>query len=142
QGTSTDQDARFSNKQKKLLRTMKFPESFKKKVNMTKVNLDALRPWIAGRVRELLGIEDEVVTEFVFGLLAEEKLDPRHIQINLTGFLENNAGVFVQELWDMLLSAQENIGGIPAKLVEQKKQEIMRKQVSRHGDRLGAYYAY
>jgi serine/arginine repetitive matrix protein 1 len=47
---------------------------------MSKVALDALRPWIANRIHELLGIEDEVVVEFVFGLLSEKasQLDDRH----------------------------------------------------------------
>ena len=33
------------------------------------------------------------------------------------------------ELWELLCSAQENIGGIPAKFVEQKKEEIKKRQV-------------
>ena len=33
------------------------------------------------------------------------------MQINLTGFLNGrNARVFMQELWDLLLSAQESVG--------------------------------
>ena len=53
------------------------------------------------------------------------------MQINLTGFLnQKNARIFVAELWELLGSAMENIGGIPAKFVEQKKEEIKRRQVS------------
>jgi serine/arginine repetitive matrix protein 1 len=33
------------------------------------------------------------------------------------------------ELWRLLISAQENIGGIPAKFIEQKKAEILLKKV-------------
>ena len=36
-GTSQDQDARFSNKDKKLLNAMKWPEEFNKKVDLKKV---------------------------------------------------------------------------------------------------------
>ncbi|RKP24452.1 PWI domain-containing protein [Syncephalis pseudoplumigaleata] len=129
QGTSADQDARFSNKQKKLLKSMTFPASFKKKVDIAKVNVELMQPWIAKRIKELLGFEDEVVTEFVYGMLAEKDLDPRRIQIDLTGFLEDKAPQFVTELWDMLLSAQENVGGIPTLLLEEKKREIMEKKV-------------
>ena len=39
------------------------------------------------------------------------------------------------ELWDMLLSAQENVGGIPTQLIEQKKKEIMEKKVRRERER-------
>lgn len=36
---------------------------------MTKVKMDVIRPWIANRVTELLGFEDEVLINFIFGLL-------------------------------------------------------------------------
>ena len=56
--------------------------------------------------------------------------DGRKMQMNLTGFLNaKNSRVFVQELWALLLSAMENIGGIPAEFVEQKKEEIKVRQV-------------
>ena len=55
----------------------------------------------------------------------------KEMQINLTGFLNaRNARQFMTELWVLLLSAQDNIGGIPAKFMEQKKEEIKRRQVS------------
>ena len=50
--------------------------------------------------------------------------------MNLTGFLNGkNARIFMQELWDLLVSAQDNIGGIPTKFLEQKKEEIRLKKV-------------
>lgn len=56
--------------------------------------------------------------------------DGRSMQMNLTGFLNaKNARTFAQELWELLLSAQENIGGIPAIFLEQKKEEIKLRQV-------------
>ena len=52
------------------------------------------------------------------------------MQINLTGFLNaKNARIFMHELWELLLSAMDNIGGIPAKFLEQKKEEIKKRQV-------------
>lgn len=39
---------------------------------MLKVNLDILKPWIATRLQELLGIEDDVVVAFVFNQLEEK----------------------------------------------------------------------
>jgi len=38
---------------------------------MTKVNVDTMKPWIATRVTELLGAEDDVVVEFVYNQLEE-----------------------------------------------------------------------
>ena len=37
----------------------------------------------------------------------------------------------MQELWELLTSAQESIGGIPTKFLEQKKEEIRQKKVGR-----------
>lgn len=39
---------------------------------MKKVNLDVIRPWIANKVTELLGFEDEVVADYAASLLEEE----------------------------------------------------------------------
>lgn len=50
------------------------------------------------------------------------------MQINLTGFLENNTKKFVTELWNLLLSAQNSVGGIPAMFIEQKKEELRKKK--------------
>lgn len=70
---------------------MKFPPEFDKKVDlssffvvigdkldqvdMRKVNLTVIRPWIAKKVVELVGFEDEVVVEYAMGLL-EDKQEP------------------------------------------------------------------
>lgn len=38
---------------------------------MRKVNLQVIRPWIAKKVVELLGFDDEVVVEYAMGLLED-----------------------------------------------------------------------
>ena len=56
--------------------------------------------------------------------------DPRFMQINITGFLQSkNAREFMKELWTLLVSAQENIGGIPSPFMEKKKEEIKQRKV-------------
>jgi len=73
-GTSTEQDNRFSDKEKKLLKQIKFADNLVKKVDMTKVKLDTIKPWIANRITELLGgMEDDVVVEYVFNQLDADK---------------------------------------------------------------------
>lgn len=53
------------------------------------------------------------------------------MQINLTGFLNGkNARLFMTELWDLLLSAQDSVTGIPEQFVEKKKEEIKKRMVS------------
>ena len=95
---------------------------------MKKVNLDVIKPWISNRITELLGLEDEVLIDYTCTLLEEKDQDPKRMQINLTGFLENNTKLFITELWNLLLSAQDSVGGIPAIFIEQKKQELRKKK--------------
>ena len=52
---------------------------------MRKVNLQVLRPWIANKVVELVGFEDEVVVEYAMGLL-EDKSAP--VCLLFTPFLQ------------------------------------------------------
>lgn len=93
QGTSAEQDNRFSDKHKKLLKQMKFSDNLNLKVFVTtirftkeliyhfplqvdtkKVNLDVLRPWVTKKITGILGMEDEVVVEFIFNQLEAEKV--------------------------------------------------------------------
>jgi len=41
-------------------------------VDMSKINLDTIKPWICKRLTELLGFEDDVVIEFIFNQLDEK----------------------------------------------------------------------
>lgn len=73
-GTAFDQDVRFGNKQEKLIKSMRFPPEFNQRVDMKKVNMDVIRPWIVDRVYKLLEVEDEVIPEFVFSLLEQDQV--------------------------------------------------------------------
>lgn len=81
-GTSTEQDSRFSDKDARLLKSMKFDSILDKKVDMRKVNLGVMRPWVTKRVVELVGLEDEVVVEYAMELL-EDKSNPVRVIYNL-----------------------------------------------------------
>lgn len=52
---------------------MKFSEVLSKKVDMTKVKLDVLRPWISAKITQLLKLEDDVIEEYVVNQLEEGK---------------------------------------------------------------------
>lgn len=74
-GTSTEQDNRFSDKEKKLLKTIKFADNVTKKVDMSKVKLETIKPWITTKITELMGgIEDDVLVEYVFNQLEADKV--------------------------------------------------------------------
>ncbi|KAF8504818.1 PWI domain-containing protein, partial [Russula emetica] len=128
-GTSADQDRRFSDKELKLLKSIKFPPQFDTKVDMRKVNLQVIRPWVAKKVVELVGFEDEVLIEYAMGLLEDESKptpDPKKMQINLTGFLTDSTPAFMVALWNLLIEAQTSPAGIPHSFVEEKKEEMRR----------------
>jgi len=71
-GTSADQDNRFSDKEKKLLKSMKFEDILSTKIDMKKVKMEVLKPWITKRTTELLKMEDDVVVEFIFNQLEDQ----------------------------------------------------------------------
>lgn len=54
-GTSAEQDNRFSDKHKKLLKQLKFSENILQKVDLKDVNLAVIKPWINNRITEMLG---------------------------------------------------------------------------------------
>ena len=124
-GVSLEQDSRFSGKDASLIKTTKFPAVFSERVDMSKVNVSVMRPWIATRVEQMMGFEDDILAELIMSLLeSDSHPDPRRMQITLTGFLEKRAAPFMNELWRLLLSAQASVGGVPRAFVEQKKREM------------------
>lgn len=150
-GVAADQDARFANKEKKMLQKMAktFPPEYFVKADLTRVHWESIKPWISRRVTELLGgIEDDVLISYVEEqVIGKKEVDPRILQLNLTGFLENNAKTFCQELWNLLVSASQTPSGIPqswldAEAEERRKREDQRRRMqermyserSRHDD--------
>ncbi|XP_059288376.1 uncharacterized protein LOC132041683 isoform X1 [Lycium ferocissimum] len=127
-GTSAEQDTRFSNKQAKLLKSQKFAPELEHLVDMTKVKMDVMKPWIAKRVTELIGFEDEVLINFIYSLLERKLVNGKELQISLTGFMERNTGKFMKELWALLLSAQNNASGVPQQFLEAKEEEMRMKK--------------
>lgn len=133
-----DQDARFSNKEKKLIGTMKFPPEYATKVDMHKVELEVIKPWIAEQITDLLKFEDEVLIGYVYGLLEEKQFpDPRLLQIRITGFLEQDSSQFCLNLWKILISAQNSLGGVPPQFMQRKKQELLQRKAEMERIRAG-----
>ncbi|KAB8220468.1 hypothetical protein BDV33DRAFT_203325 [Aspergillus novoparasiticus] len=115
----------------KLLKQTKFPPEFSRKVDMTKVNIEVMKKWIAGKISEILGNEDDVVIELCFNLLEGSRFpDVKSLQIQLTGFLDKDTAKFCKELWSLCLSAQENPQGVPKELLEAKKLELIQEKAS------------
>ncbi len=71
-GTSILQDGRFSNKEKKLLKTRKWPKIFSQKVDITKVDMDVIETWIEEKIEEILGFDDEIVVNLAVAELTKK----------------------------------------------------------------------
>ncbi|KAF4668670.1 ATP-dependent RNA helicase ddx55, partial [Perkinsus olseni] len=132
-GTASDQDPFFRKTgDQKLMAKMKFPKSFEKPVDLNRINVDVLRPWVTDRITDIIGTEDEIVIDYALEQITatpdHTEVDPREMQLSLTGFLQRGAAPFCEELWEMLLSAQDSPAGVPAQLVDRKKREMMRKK--------------
>ncbi|KAI9698210.1 MAG: hypothetical protein M1836_004212 [Candelina mexicana] len=113
----------------KLLKQTKFPPEFNQKVDMKKVNVEVMKKWIAGKLSEILGSEDDVVIELCFNLLEGSRFpDIKVLQIQLTGFLDKDTAKFCKELWTLCLSAQSNAQGVPKELLEAKKLELIQEK--------------
>ncbi|CAG9970692.1 unnamed protein product [Clonostachys byssicola] len=114
----------------RLLKSTKFPPEFSQKVDMQKVNVQVIKKWIANRISDILGNEDDVVIELCFNLVEGVRYpDVKALQIQLTGFLEKDTAAFCKELWNLLLSAQASPQGVPKELLEAKKLELMQEKI-------------
>jgi hypothetical protein len=56
-GVSAERDGRFKLAEKKLMAKMKFPPEFVHKVDMSKVHLEVLRPWVAKKVSSVASFD-------------------------------------------------------------------------------------
>ncbi len=96
---------------------------------MALIKLNIFKPWMTKRITELAGFEDDVLLEYVFTQLEEKEVDPRKLQLYLTGFMQKNAKIFVKELWELMVDAQTSPSGIPTVWIEAKSREMERQRV-------------
>lgn len=133
-GTSVEQDGRWGKSDVLLMAKMtkagKFAAILDTKVNLKKVNLDVMSKWVNEKIVELVGFEDEILINLVVNMLQSGELEGKKLQLDVTGFLEKQAGAFVEELWTYLVDAQTQPNGIPSAFIQKKKQEILSRQES------------
>ena len=108
------------------------PVALREKIETRKVDVEAMKPWIATRVTALLGVEDEVLIGMIEALLEEEAVHRSGARMcgQLTSFLDKDAETFCVELWTLLKSAQDNykkdgpgVRGIPSAFVRDEAAE-------------------
>ena len=92
-GTKLGQDSRFKNPDTEILSSMKIPKIYKttiKKENL--IILPIIKLWINKKLSDILEFEDETLTNLVINLIksSKEKIEPKNIQYQISGFLGNN----------------------------------------------------
>lgn len=70
-GTQLDQNVKFQDKNKKLIKERSWPDIFNHKVDFNKVDLKSVSTWIEKRVTELLGDDDDIVINFAISQLEQ-----------------------------------------------------------------------
>ena len=74
-GTQLDQNVKFQDKNKKLIKEWTWPKIFDEKVDLKKVNLKPINKWIEQRITELLGDDDDIVINFAISQLEQSLKD-------------------------------------------------------------------
>ena len=127
-GTTYEQDPRYKDKDTKLLSSTNWPLEYSLSVDIKKVNLEAIQSWITKQTTEILGVEDEILDNLIMSSLEDPELCPKKLQILITGFLEKDTQKFILKLWRLLLSAQTNPLGVPQQIINERRQELLKKK--------------
>lgn len=125
-GTTYEQDPHYRNKEKKLVEEIKWPSEFNQTIDVKKIQLEAIRPWVDEKVQEVLEIEDEILANLIMYSLEEPDVCPKKLAVTLTPMLEGQAIPFVLSLWRLLLTAQADPTGVPHGVVEQRRQNLLK----------------
>jgi serine/arginine repetitive matrix protein 1 len=64
-----DQDSRFSNKKISEMKKLTVPKEFDEKLDFEKIKLEPIKSWISKRTQELLGVEDDILIQYIFEML-------------------------------------------------------------------------
>lgn len=95
----------------------KLPKIFKQEVDIDKVNLEVIKSWLEKKLDELVP-NDDILVDYTYELI-QNKSEIKYIHQQLIEFLgEEEAVNFCQELWKLMISAQDDKDGIPPQLVK------------------------
>ena len=96
------------------------------RIDMSRVNLDVVMPWITEHFNYIYNIEDFLNEE----LKREQPVCPKIFQLKLLRFLNiHKVQQFTTDLWQILLLSQASGMGMPPFVMEQiKKDEILKRE--------------
>lgn len=109
-GTKLGQDSRFKNPDKEILSSMKVPKSYKTTVSKHNlIILPIIKLWLNKKILEILEFEDETLANLIINIIksSNEKIDPKSIQYQISGFLGDKTYSFMKEFWKLLINVQE-----------------------------------
>ena len=109
-GTKLGQDARFKNPDNEILSSMKIPKVYKTTVSKHNlIILPIIKLWINKKLNDILEFEDETLANLIINLIksSKEKIDPKNIQYQISGFLGDKTYSFMKQFWNLLISVQE-----------------------------------
>ena len=141
-GTRLGQDSRFKNPDKDILSSMKTPKSYK--ITVSKHNLiiyPIIKLWLNKKISDILEFEDETLINLIINLIksSDEKIDPKNIQYQISGFLGDNTYSFMKQFWKLLINIQElhlkDKTLIPEELIPFKEEYEKRKQYFQNNKR-------
>lgn len=104
------------------------------KVDMARVNTNIVVDWLLARLQNVIP-DDDIVSGYAVELLKGE-IEYNVIKTNLEGFLGDQASKVCNDLWAVLVSAQDDPFGIPKQLIEEKKRQLKgseEKKISSRG---------
>ena len=109
-GTKIGQDARFKNPDTDILSSMKIPKIYKTTVSKHNlIILPIIKLWLNKKINEILEFEDETLTNLIINLIksSKEKIEPKIIQYQISGFLGDKTYSFMKQFWKLLINIQE-----------------------------------
>ena len=146
-GTKLGQDIRFKDPDKGILSSMKTPKIFSTTVSKRNIIiLPIIKLWLNKKIIELLEFEDETLVNLIINLISssEEKIDPKKLQYQISGFLGDKTYSFMKQFWKLLINVQEcylqDESKIPDELIIFKIEYEKNKQKNKHFERYREYY--
>ena len=146
-GTKLGQDIRFKDPNKDILLSMKTPKIYS--ITVSKQNiiiLPIIKLWLNQKIIELLEFEDETLVNLILNLITNspsDKIDPKNIQYQLSGFLGDKTYSFMKQFWKLLINVQEiylkDKSMIPNELIPFKIEYDKNKQENK---KFGRYKEY
>ena len=109
-GTKLGQDIRFKDPDKDILLSMKTPKIFSTTVSKQNIIiLPIIKLWLNQQIFEFLEFEDETLVNLIINLInsSSDKIDPKNMQYQISGFLGDKTYSFMKKFWKLLISVQE-----------------------------------